>query len=165
MNGEASKSAFKCTFKDGRLKVWGSDSFFRKWRHSRIKSCQLLQVWRRKPQRGCGLGPVWLWCMMLNWCRAHHPADHSVGRASLSSAWCRPTLHLTNLPGVGLCLVHQYLLQTSQLAEEISREKPVWEGRHLWANLLLLGVQLHYKRTTCEHKHWLLCWSCLPAKF
>ena len=154
---EASKAAFKRTFKDGRLKVCGSDSFsfsfYRKWRHSRIKSHQLLQVWKWKLQRGCGLGPVWLWHMMLNWCCAHHLADHPVDRARLSSTQCRPTLHHMNLPGVGLCLVHQYLLRTSQLVEEILSEKPVWEGRHLWASLLLLGVQLHYKRTTCEHKH------------
>lgn len=31
----------------------------------------------------------------------------------------RPTLHWVNLPEVGLCLVHQCLLQTSQLVEEI----------------------------------------------
>ena len=55
----------------------------------------------------------------------------SVDKASLSRAQCRPTLHHVNLPEVGLCLVHQYLLQTSQLVEEILSEKPAWGGRHL----------------------------------
>lgn len=38
----------------------------------------------------------------------------SVDKASLLSAQHRPTLHRLNLPEVGLCLVHQYRLQTSQ---------------------------------------------------
>lgn len=67
-------------------------------------------------------------------------------------------LHRVNLPEAGLCLVHQCLLQTSQLVEEILSEKPAWVGQHLWASPLLPGVQLRYKRTTGECKHELLCW-------
>lgn len=83
----------------------------------------------------------------------------SVSRTSLSLAQCRSTLHHLNLPEAGLCLVHQYLLQTSQQVEEFLSEKPAWEEQHLQASPPLLGVRLHYKRTTCEHKHQLLCRS------